>query len=237
MKDGVEVSGGGSPRAMAGADGARRTAFSAGGPRRSRAACAASCARVLGLAATLVLLGVGVAVVLTLTRDNDFGRRRRRPSRRPRRRPPPPPPSARRRARRPRGSRTPRRSRAARPSARCAARASSRWRSRPTDPRRALRVLIGRPKASSTGVRGGSAFFFEREQYLGTDAASPSLRLQGRKPEGQSDHARLHALRRRRQAVLPQRRHGQGPLQEARGRAPDAAGTRSRPHSRRLPPS
>ena len=45
------------------------------------------------------------------------------------------------------------------------------------DPTESLRVLIGRPKASSTGVRGRRAFFFAREQYLGTDAASPSLRL------------------------------------------------------------
>ena len=44
-------------------------------------------------------------------------------------------------------------------------------------PRQTLRVLIGRPKASSTGVRGRRAFFFVREQYIGTDAASPSLRL------------------------------------------------------------
>ena len=44
-------------------------------------------------------------------------------------------------------------------------------------PRQALRVLIGRPKASSTGVRGRRAFFFVREQYIGTDAATPSLRL------------------------------------------------------------
>ena len=55
-------------------------------------------------------------------------------------------------------------------------------------------MLIGRPKASSTGVRGRRAFFFVREQYLGTDAASPSLRAEGREPERQRDHARLHAL-------------------------------------------
>src|SRR5215211_1525025 len=43
-------------------------------------------------------------------------------------------------------------------------------------PRQALRVLIGRPKAS-TGVRGRRAFFFLREQYIGTDAVTPSARL------------------------------------------------------------
>jgi hypothetical protein len=44
-------------------------------------------------------------------------------------------------------------------------------------PRQALRVLIGRPKASTT-VRGRRAFFFLREQYIGTDAATPSARLE-----------------------------------------------------------
>jgi hypothetical protein len=44
------------------------------------------------------------------------------------------------------------------------------------DPQQTLRVLIGRPKASSTG-RGRRAFFFVNEQYIGTDSASPSLRL------------------------------------------------------------
>jgi len=39
-----------------------------------------------------------------------------------------------------------------------------------------VRVLIGRHKAS-TGVRGRRAFFFLREEYIGTDAAEPSLRL------------------------------------------------------------
>ena len=53
---------------------------------------------------------------------------------------------------------------------------------------------------------------------------------EGREPEGQPDHARLHPLRRRRQALLPERRHGQGALQ-ARRRAPDAA----RPDPARAP--
>jgi hypothetical protein len=43
-------------------------------------------------------------------------------------------------------------------------------------PRQSLRVLIGRPKASN-GVRGRRAFFFVREQYIGTDSSSPSARL------------------------------------------------------------
>jgi hypothetical protein len=43
-------------------------------------------------------------------------------------------------------------------------------------PRQSLRVLIGRAKAS-TGIRGRRAFFFVREEYLGTDAAEPSQRV------------------------------------------------------------
>ena len=39
-----------------------------------------------------------------------------------------------------------------------------------------LRVIVGKPK-KSTGVRGRRAFFFVRRDYLGTDAASPSLRV------------------------------------------------------------
>jgi hypothetical protein len=39
-----------------------------------------------------------------------------------------------------------------------------------------LRVLVGKPK-KSTGIRGRRAFFFVRRDYLGTDAASPSLRV------------------------------------------------------------
>jgi hypothetical protein len=43
-------------------------------------------------------------------------------------------------------------------------------------PRQTLRVLIGKPQAS-VGTRGRRAFFFVREEYLGTDAAEPSQRV------------------------------------------------------------
>ena len=37
-------------------------------------------------------------------------------------------------------------------------------------------MLVGRPKESS-GIRGRRAFFFARGDYLGIDAAEPSLRV------------------------------------------------------------
>ena len=133
-------------------------------------------ARVLGLAATLVLLGVGVAVVLTLTRDNDSSSTKETFA-----------PTATATAtaaaeRKAKGPAAPRLTNAQKESRSAAVGQMRSQGFEPVaistyDPRRALRVLIGRPKASSTGVRGRRAFFFEREQYLGTDAASPSLRL------------------------------------------------------------
>ena len=44
-------------------------------------------------------------------------------------------------------------------------------------------MLIGRPKAS-TGIRGRRAFFFDRRDYLGTDAAEPSLRVRVLRQKG-----------------------------------------------------
>jgi hypothetical protein len=43
-------------------------------------------------------------------------------------------------------------------------------------PRQSLRVLIGRPTAAS-GMNGRRAFFFERGEYLGTDAETASTRV------------------------------------------------------------
>jgi LppP/LprE lipoprotein len=43
-------------------------------------------------------------------------------------------------------------------------------------PRQNLRVLIGKPTKAS-GVNGRRAFFFEREEYLGTDAETASSRV------------------------------------------------------------
>jgi hypothetical protein len=130
-------------------------------------------ARAIGLVATLLLLGVGVAVFVTVTRDNDTSSAKETFA-----------PTAtatataaaKRKKAPPRLTNAQKQSRAA---------AVGQLRSQGFEPvaistynpRQSLRVLIGRPKASSTGVRGRRAFFFVREQYLGTDAASPSLRL------------------------------------------------------------
>ena len=43
-------------------------------------------------------------------------------------------------------------------------------------PRQTLRVLIGKPRASTAG-KGRRAFFFVREEYIGTDAAEASRKL------------------------------------------------------------
>jgi hypothetical protein len=131
----------------------------------------------VGLAATLLLLGVGVAVLVLVTRDGGEESPRAGAA-----------PSAtstaggngsrERRARGPRGPKLTNAQRASRNAAVAQLRKQgfepvSVATYRPTQP---LRVLIGRPKAS-TGVRGRRAFFFLREQYIGTDAAEPSLRL------------------------------------------------------------
>ena len=135
-------------------------------------------ARAVGLAATLVLLGVGVAIVLTLTREGDPAPKETfatAPT-------PTPKPATAAKDRKAKGPTRPQLTNAQRAS-RDAAVAQMRSQGfEPVaiatyNPRQTLRVLIGRPKASSTGVRGRRAFFFVREQYIGTDAASPSLRL------------------------------------------------------------
>ena len=134
-------------------------------------------ARVIGLVATLGLLGVGVAVVLTLTRDNDASSAKETFA-----------PTA--TATATAGAKD---GKAKGPAALSLTNAQKESRSAAVgqmrsqgfepvaistyNPRQSLRVLIGRPKASSTGVRGRRAFFFVREQYIGTDATSPSLRL------------------------------------------------------------
>jgi hypothetical protein len=134
-------------------------------------------ARLIGLVATLVLLGVGVAVVLTLTRDSRASSEKQTFA-----------PTATATAtavarnRKARGPAAPRLTNAQKESRNAAVGQMRSQGFEPVaistyDPRQSLRVLIGRPKASSTGVRGRRAFFFVREQYIGTDAASPSLRL------------------------------------------------------------
>ena len=134
-------------------------------------------ARAIWLVATLGLLGVGVAVVLTLTRDSDSSKAKETFA-----------PTATATAtavaknRKEKGPAAPRLTNAQKESRSAAVGQMRSQGFEPVavstyDPRQPLRVLIGRPKASSTGVRGRRAFFFVREQYLGTDAISPSLRL------------------------------------------------------------
>jgi hypothetical protein len=128
-------------------------------------------ARAAGFLATAALLAVGVTVVLMLTRDDatEPADTFAAPAATPR-----PVAKAKPRAR-PRLTKAQRRSRAA---------AIGQLRSQGFEPvaladykpRQSLRVLLGKPKAS-TGIRGRRAFFFVREEYLGTDAAEPSLRV------------------------------------------------------------
>jgi hypothetical protein len=149
-------------------------------PRQRPRGVRGALARVLGLAATLVLLGVGVAVVLTLTRDHGG-------TSEPETFAPTPSPTkaARTRKRAPKPNLT----NAQRASRDAAVAQMRRQGFEPVavaayKPRQTLRVLIGRPKASN-GVRGRRAFFFVRENYIGTDAADPSARL---KVASQSDN-------------------------------------------------
>jgi hypothetical protein len=174
MKDGVEAAEE-VPADERRRDGARRPAPRRRPPPPPRGA-RGQLARAIGLAATLVLLGVGVAVVLTVTRDNDSSSAKESFA-----------PTAtasataaaKRKAKQPAMPRLTNAQKASRSAAVDQIRSQG---FEPVaisayNPRQPLRVLIGRPKASSTGVRGRRAFFFEHEQYLGTDAASPSLRL------------------------------------------------------------
>jgi LppP/LprE lipoprotein len=132
-------------------------------------------ARVVGLVATLVLLGVGVAIVLTLTRDNPSSSEQETFA-------PTATATATAKAKSRRAKAVPRLTNAQKASRTAAV---GQMRSQGFEPvavstykpRESLRVLIGRPKVSSTGMRGRRAFFFVREQYLGTDSASPSLRV------------------------------------------------------------
>ena len=142
-------------------------------PKRPRGRVAKSLMRVLGLVATAVLLAVGVAVVLMVTDEN--------PTTEPPQTfaaPNPTPAAKKKTPPRPQGQQlTP-----AQKASRTAAVKQLRGQGyEPVSlatykPRQSLRVLIGRPKATS-GIRGRRAFFFVRNEYLGTDAAEPSLRV------------------------------------------------------------
>jgi hypothetical protein len=140
-------------------------------PKRPRGRIATGFVRVIGLLATAVLLAVGVAVVLMVTRDNGtetpetFAQ-------------PNPTPAPKKQASKPKRPKLTPAQRASRDAA------VKQLRGQGFEPvsladyktGQSLRVLLGKPKAS-TGVRGRRAFFFVRRDYLGTDAASPSLRV------------------------------------------------------------
>src|SRR3954463_11875444 len=129
-------------------------------------------ARALGLAATVLLLAVGVTAVTMVTRGGE------KSTPKPSAATPTATATAAARAR----TRRPRLTNAQRASRDAAVAQLRRQGFEPVAisayrPRQALRVLIGRPKASTT-VRGRRAFFFLRgEQYIGTDAVTPSARL------------------------------------------------------------
>jgi hypothetical protein len=142
--------------------------------RQPRSRVGSVLARVVGLVATLALLGVGVAVLLTVTRDHGGKAEQETFAPTPKAAKTP----AGRKASRPRPPRLTTAQRASRDAAVAQMRtqgfepvAISTYK-----PRQSLRVLIGRPKASN-GVRGRRAFFFVREQFIGTDSSSPSARL------------------------------------------------------------
>jgi hypothetical protein len=142
-------------------------------PKRPRGRVAKGFARLLGLLATAVLLAVGVTVFLMVTRDNGgteppetFAA-------------PNPTPAAKKKVdARPRGEKLTPAQRASRASAIKQLRSQGFEPVSLADykPRQTLRVILGRPKAS-TGIKGRRAFFFVRGDYLGTDAMTPSLRL------------------------------------------------------------
>ena len=150
----------------------RRPAHGVAPHPRPRGRVRTTIARVVGRVATLVLLAVGVAVLKLVTKDN--------PPKPPETfaAPTPPRQTARDKRARPHAPRLTPAQRASRNAAVKQMRTQGFEPVRLADyhPRQNLRVLIGRPKPS-TGVHGRRAFFFVRGDYLGTDAASPSLRV------------------------------------------------------------
>lgn len=140
--------------------------------KRPRGKIATGFARVIGLLATAVLLAVGVTVVLMVTRDSgstDPPETFAAPN---------PTPAPKKQAAKPKKPKLTPAQRASRDAA------VKQLRGQGYEPvsladyktGQSLRVLLGKPKASS-GIRGRRAFFFVRRDYLGTDAASPSLRV------------------------------------------------------------
>jgi hypothetical protein len=140
--------------------------------KRPRGRVAKGFARLIGLLATAVLLAVGVSVVLMVTRDNGGTK-------------PPetfaqanPTPAPKKKASKPKKPKLTPAQRASRDAAVKQIRGQGFVPVSLADYRtgQSLRVILGKPKASA-GVRGRRAFFFQRRDYLGTDAASPSLRV------------------------------------------------------------
>lgn len=140
-------------------------------PKRPRGRIAKAFARLIGLLATAVLLAVGVTVVLMVTRENPTDPPETFAA-------PNPTPAPKKLAARPKGPRLTAAQRASRDAAVKQMRTQGFEPVSLSDykPRESLRVILGRPKAS-TGIKGRRAFFFVRGDYLGTDAASPSLRV------------------------------------------------------------
>lgn len=141
-------------------------------PIHPRGRVARSFARLVGLLATAVLLAVGVSVVLMVTRDHGTTA------------PPetfaaPNPTAAPKKVKaRPKAPALTPAERASRNAAVKQLRLQGYEPVSLTDykPHQSLRVILGRAK-KSTGIKGERAFFFVRGDYLGTDAASPSLRV------------------------------------------------------------
>jgi len=143
-------------------------------PKRPRGRVAKGFARLVGLLATAVLLAVGVTVVLMVTRDSGT----EPPETFAAPNPTPAPAKKTKTSARPAGRKLTPAQKASRTAA------VKQLRGQGYEPvslavykqGQSLRVLIGRPKGAS-GIRGRRAFFFVRGDYLGTDTASPSLRV------------------------------------------------------------
>ena len=142
--------------------------------KRPRGRIAKAFTRLVGLLATAALLAVGVNVYLMVTKDNGADPPETFAAANPT---PQPKPEAKTPSR-PAGRRLTPAQRASRAAAVKQLRTQGFEPVSLADyrPRQSLRVLVGRPKASS-GIRGRRAFFFVRGDYLGTDAAEPSLRV------------------------------------------------------------
>ena len=141
-------------------------------PRAPRGRARTAVERILGVLGTAALLGVGLAVALIVTQDREdsAGNAGAAPAAaKPTSTPAP--------AAKPR----PQLTHAQRASRRAAVEQLRQQGFVPVSvaaykPRQALRVLIGKPTKAS-GARGRRAFFFMRENYLGTDAETASARV------------------------------------------------------------